>query len=683
MNRFQYTLSIFATFLMLCAGGAVYYWLEVRPAATSMVWGGHLQRIAGTGTVGLCDGSADDSLLDDPFGVVIDPKGNIFVSDAGDNNRIRKINAIGITTTLAGSHEGFKDGKGALAAFHTPSGLALDLQGNLIVADTGNNAIRKVTPDGTVSTLTGNGTAGFRDGDAKEALFNGPMGVAVDKAGNIWIADTYNDRIRVLGSDGIVRTVAGGSTGFGDGQGAQARFDTPSAIVLDTTGNALVADTVNDAIRQVRLNGEVTTLIRSDLADDQALLKKPVGLARTPDGYLYATEGFRGRLVQLSPAGLMREVPGVEFSVPAGLAVRRDGAVVVAEQAQHAVFAVTAHPASAASQPDKKPTPAPTPKVVWPVAPQTAWHEIVGTLGEVRGNYEGESRDHFHGGLDVQAPFGEPVLAIHADKVSRPLASWGLGKLNEGLSLGAFRYIHMRVGRNVQDTITDPQRFSTVQGETVARMRVKRGTRFAVGDRLGSVNRMAHVHLEYRPNGAPENPLALQFPEQRDQIAPRIASIRLYDPAGARLIAPKEGRLRVARSGGALTIVVDAFDQMDGNQARRRLGLYALGYQILRSDGSPVAGFENPLRTVEFNRLALDDEAVKLAYAEDSGITVHGSANTRFLYTVSNLVRDGSARLGGWNPAELDTGDYVLRIVASDFAGNRASSATDLVFTVY
>jgi hypothetical protein len=307
----------------------------------------------------------------------------------------------------------------------------------------------------------------------------------------------------------------------------------------------------------------------------------------------------------------------------------------------------------------------------------------VGTLGEVRGNYEGESRDHFHAGLDVQAPIGEPVLAIHADKVSRPLASWGFGKLNEGLSLGAFRYIHMRVGRNLQDAITDPQRFSAVSGETVARMRVKRGARFSVGDRLGSVNRMAHVHLEYRPNGAPENPLALQFPEQLDQIAPRIASIRLYDPAGARLVAAKGSRLRVARNGGAMTIVVDAFDQMDGNQARRRLGLYALGYQILHSNGTPAPGFERPHRTIEFNRLAQDDEAVKLAYSEDSGITVHGSANTRFLYAVSNVVRDGSAHLGGWNPAGLEAGDYVLRIVASDFAGNRASSATDLVFTVY
>jgi hypothetical protein len=307
----------------------------------------------------------------------------------------------------------------------------------------------------------------------------------------------------------------------------------------------------------------------------------------------------------------------------------------------------------------------------------------VGTIGEVRGNYEGGSRDHFHAGLDVQAPVGEPVLAVHADKVSRPLATWGFGKLNEGLSLGAFRYIHMDVGRTAQGSVADAQRFSLVQGEAQARMRVKRGTRFAVGDRLGSVNRMAHVHLEYRPQGLPENPLALHFPEQLDQVAPRIAGIRLYDSAGAPIVVSTDGRLRIAGNSGDLNIVVDAFDQMDGNQARRRLGLYALGYQILHADGSPAAGFEQPRMTITFNRLAQDDEAVKLAYWADSGITVHGSTSTRFLYTVSNYVHDGTARLGGWNPAGLAAGNYELRVVARDFAGNLAKSGSNLRFTIF
>src|SRR5471030_2849229 len=116
------------------------------------------------------------------------------LSDAGDNNRIRKINSDGVVSTLAGSTEGYADGAGAAAQFNTPSGVAIDSAGNLYVADTGNNAIRKLTPEGVVSTLAGDGVAGFRDGKGAAARFNGPLGVAVDRAGVVYVADSYNDR---------------------------------------------------------------------------------------------------------------------------------------------------------------------------------------------------------------------------------------------------------------------------------------------------------------------------------------------------------------------------------------------------------------------------------------------------------------------------------------------------------
>ena len=274
---------------------------------------------------------------------------------------------------------------------------------------------------------------------------------------------------------------------------------------------------------------------------------------------------------------------------------------------------------------------------------------------------------------------GETVLAIANGKVSQPVANWGFGKLSEGMNIGPISYIHMRVGRTPAGNPLNSGRFTRAMDDAgkLARVRVQRGTRFAAGDAVGSVNRMAHVHLEYSPNGPQDNPLALPFPEHEDHIAPQITSVRLHDAKG-QMLSPVRGRVRVARGAGDLAIVVDAFDQMDGNQARRRLGLYTLGYQILKADGTPTPGFEQPAMNIAFNRLPDDNEAVKIAYWPDSGITVHGSANTRFLYVVTNRVRDGLAEKGAWNPASLAAGDYVLRITAADFAGNQAVRAVAL-----
>jgi hypothetical protein len=139
----------------------------------------------------------------------------------------------------------------------------------------------------------------------------------------------------------------------------------------------------------------------------------------------------------------------------------------------------------------------------------------------------------------------------------------------------------------------------------------------------------------------------------------------------------------VAAGAGPLAIIVDAFDQSDGNAARRRLGLYKVGYQVLGADGAPLPGFEQPLVNIEFNRLPPDEESVKVAYADGSGITVYGSKATRFLYQVTNTVRDGVARQGSWNPAGLAPGDYTIRIFAADYAGNVALAGRDLAITVY
>jgi hypothetical protein len=317
------------------------------------------------------------------------------------------------------------------------------------------------------------------------------------------------------------------------------------------------------------------------------------------------------------------------------------------------------------------------------VGPQLKPHEVVGVMGEVRGSYDGESRDHFHAGLDVRAGVGTRVLAILPSTVSDPYPDWAFGELGEGMTVGPLSYIHMRVGRDSTDKALDP-RFELLRGADgkPERVRVRRGTRFAVGDALGTVNPMAHVHLEYHPGGALVNPLTLPFVDLRDSVAPRIQGIGLYDDSGRRLSAKKGRRLRVARALGRVSIVADAYDQVDGNQARRRLGLYKLGYQLLHADGSPVAGFEAPHITQIYDRLPREREAVKLLYADGSGITVYGSKATRFTYALSNTLQGGLALPGSWKVDSLAPGEYTLRIYAADYAGQAALEGRDLAITV-
>src|SRR6195952_5062405 len=174
-------------------------------APPALDWKAHVTPLAGDGRVGWRDGAAAQAQFADAYGLALAPHGTLYVSDAGDSDRIRAVSAGGVVTTLAGGAEGFQDGQGAAARFDTPSGLALDATGNLYVADTGNHAIRKVTPDGVVTTLAGTGAPGWRDGPGAQAQFDGPMGVAIDAAGRVIVADAYNDRIRAIAPDGQVQ----------------------------------------------------------------------------------------------------------------------------------------------------------------------------------------------------------------------------------------------------------------------------------------------------------------------------------------------------------------------------------------------------------------------------------------------------------------------------------------------
>jgi sugar lactone lactonase YvrE len=677
--------------VVLAAAGSV-FWLLVTlgwftPPATPFGWPVTITNVAGEGARGQADGGAAKARFGDPFAIVLDARGTLFVADAGDTGRVRKIDPDGNVTTLPGS-------------FDTPSGLALDAAGTLFVADTGANAIRKISPAGVVTTLAGDGTAGFRDGPASTAQFNGPIGVAADAKGNVYVADSYNDRIRVITPDGQVRTLAGqDAPGFADGASAAAAFDTPTGIALDRHGMLLVADSGNTAIRKVEKDGRVSTLARTDPNDGAGLLQGIVGLAPTWDGFVYIASYRRGRIVEMSPKGSLRVLAGPGSTIdgnaalpltgPAGLAIDRAGALYVADASAYAIRKLSPRLADAAPIPGGIPEPIVSalvskPVFPWPVAPQLGWHEVVGDMGEVRGNYDGESRDHLHAGLDISAPVGGTVLASADETVRDPLPNWDVEGLSEGLRIDQMTYIHMRVGRTATGDPLDANRFQIIRdGEGhVVRVRVKRGTRFHVGDPLGTINRMAHVHLELGAPRAKVNALLLRFPNFGDHVAPHIDDVYVLDANGQRLSEKQNGRLVVPAAGGAVGIVAEAWDQVDDNAARRRLGLYAAGFQILKEDGTPVAGFERTRITIEFDRMPTTPFAAKVAYAPDSGDTVHSDQRTRFLYVVTNVVRHGRASPGGWNPADVAPGNYTIRIHAADRAGNVASAGRDLPITI-
>jgi sugar lactone lactonase YvrE len=697
------TLAIFILFRM---------WRGARFAPTPIGWRARVTTVAGDGSPAVRDAAQpSQAAFADPFGIAIGLDGSIYVSDAGESNRIRKISPEGVVSTLAGGAEGYADGAGEHASFNTPSGLAMDGDGNLYVADTGNNRIRKITPEGVVSTVAGEGTAGYRDGPAGQAQFNAPIGIAVDGRGNIYVADTYNDRLRMISPGGNVRTVAGaGVPGYVDGEAGVARFDTPCAILTAAEGVLIVADTGNNRLRKITADGKVTTLPVVFSADVNSELAKPMGLAMTHDGFIYVTELDRARVVQIAPDGAARVIAGggpgyadglevARFNQLAGVAINpksdRRGDLFVADSGNYLVRRLSPSGAvGAAGPPVQQTSGEAVPRLTsatlgeqslaWPLDPQQRPHEVVATMGEVRGSYDStDSRDHLHSGLDVFGAYGDVVRVVHAEKVLSPLGNWGFGGLNEGLRVGVISYIHLQVGRDKDGKVFADPRFVPVRGDDgrLARIRIRRGTRFRIGDALGTINRMYHVHLNVGPPGAEINPLSLSPVGFSDRVAPQIEpnGIQLFDETGARLIDKRAGRLLVH---GRLRIVVDAFDRADMNSNRRRLGLYRLGYQVLNPDGSNAPGFNGPRINIVFNRLPADREAPKLTYAEQSGITVYGSATTKFLYEVTNTVRDGRTARGVWDTSEQPSGDYILRIIAADYSGNEAQEGRDVLIAV-
>ncbi len=219
----------------------------------------HMSVLAGSGTKGKINGSYLKASFSSPTGIVSDSKGNIYVADT-NNHQIRIISK-GQVWTFAGNSKnastgGFKDGKGTSASFAFPTGLAIDRFDNIYVADTNNHAIRKITPQGVVTTLAGTGTPGSANGAGTQASFTYPSGLSVDFYGNIYVTEFQGHRVRKIDTSGVVTSVAGtGSAGFADGSLQDARFNYPYGIISDGRGALWIADAANNRVRLYREEG--------------------------------------------------------------------------------------------------------------------------------------------------------------------------------------------------------------------------------------------------------------------------------------------------------------------------------------------------------------------------------------------------------------------------------------------
>ncbi|MES2678394.1 MAG: T9SS type A sorting domain-containing protein [Bacteroidota bacterium] len=253
----------------------------------------------GSGTIGSADGTGNLASFSHPSGVAVDNNGDVYVADYW-NNKIRKITSAGVVSTFAGSGvAGAANGTGAAASFNYPHGIAVDGSGNVYVADRNNHKIRKITSAGAVTTLAGSGTAGGTDGTGAAASFNIPIGVAVDASGNVYVADgSY--KIRKITAAGVVTTLAGsGIPGSANGTGAAASFNNPHGVAVDGSGNVFVTDYANQKIRKITQAGVVTTFAGSGAVGSlngtgtAASFSYPTGITIDGAGNLYVADGSK------------------------------------------------------------------------------------------------------------------------------------------------------------------------------------------------------------------------------------------------------------------------------------------------------------------------------------------------------------------------------------------------------
>lgn len=295
------------------------------------------------------DGTGTAAQFDAPYGVAVDRAGNLYVADTL-NNTVRKISPGGAVVTLAGSpgEEGNTNASGAAARFNEPFGVAVDEAGNVYVADASNNAIRKITPAGAVTTVAGGGAAGSSDGTGTAARLDEPRGVAVDVNGTIYVADYDNHLIRKITAAGVVTTLAGQAdvAGNADGVGTAATFRGPNGIAVDASGIVYVADTGNRAIRRISASGAVTTVGQG--------LTTPRGVAVDANNRILVADLGAHAIRTVAADGTVATLAGspgtpgtadgsgtaARFHFPGGIAVSNDGTAYVADTDNDTIRAI-------------------------------------------------------------------------------------------------------------------------------------------------------------------------------------------------------------------------------------------------------------------------------------------------------------------------------------------------------
>ncbi|MCO4764458.1 MAG: hypothetical protein KC502_23305, partial [Myxococcales bacterium] len=318
-------------------------------------FGVQVSTLAGGGVGGHQDAQGGFALFNAPGQLVVESIGSLLIADAA-NHRIRRVSAAGAVSTIAGNGKpGHKDGYGALVQLHTPSGVTVDLKGNIVVADTGNHRIRRITSTGTVLTLAGSGVKGSADGPWDKAQFSSPMGVAVVGA-DVFVADTGNHRIRRIDSNGVVTTVAGSVPGFVNGFGKQVRFNSPAALAAGPQGQLFVADRDNHRVRRMSVGGLVTALSGGapGFADGDAVKARfngPSALSVDAAGRVWVADTGNHRVRRVMPDGSVTTFVGgvkgfadgdgatAKFNGLAGIAASPSGTLYLSDANNHRIRA--------------------------------------------------------------------------------------------------------------------------------------------------------------------------------------------------------------------------------------------------------------------------------------------------------------------------------------------------------
>lgn len=611
----------------------------------------------------------------EPFGVAV-KDGEIFVSD-GETGKIWRIEVNSPPVEFA-------------HGLDTPSAIAFDKNGDLIVADSGSHAIKRIDASGLISIIAGaEGKFGDIDGPALSAKFNAPVGVAVRNDGAILVADTYNDKIKLI-SNGVVTTLAGSSRGFADGPALYAKFDTPCSVAVWQDGRIVVADSLNSRIRVVELDGTTWTLAGSgdsDMLDgtlSAAAFYRPSAVAISSDGEVFIADrdtirAIRNRAfpfvetITKPHRGFIDGPPGIStFNRISGIAFKSNHDLILADSDNAALRVLTSEPLSknqlSRMVQTKRTDPAEFRErqpARWPYDPPDAKRDIAGTLGEIRGEIvDANSQVWFHNGLDIAGGYGERAYFIRDEKLLNPIAVENFGTLRELIRLPTLGYIHLSLGRDASNKPFGDERY--LFNIDMTGVRVRRGTKFSAGEMIGTLNAMNHVHLIAGPSGDEMNALAaLILPGVSDKTPPVIEDVSLFDENWRQIETERPSK--TYKLAGKTRVVVRAFDKMDGNPERRRLGVFRLGYQILRKDLLPVTEIN---WNISFDRNP-DPDAVKFAYAQGSRSGATGE--TIFKYIVTNKVSGNSFSENFLDAGALGNGEFVLRTFAADFFGNTVS----------